>query len=96
MYVTITSNRTVPEQAPRVEAFLRDFLPRLRKHPGVRGVYHFLRPDHGDDMTIIIWDDQGAVKAYRTSDLMRKVSAFEQSLGTSASRAGYPLAIALI
>ncbi len=96
MYVTITSNRTSPQQTPMVEAFLAEFLPRLRHFRGVRAIHHYTRPDHGDDMTIIIWENEEAVKAYRASGLMKEVSDFESSQPTKAVREGYPLAISLL
>ena len=95
MFVTITSNRTSPHQTPEIEDFLGEFLPRLRAFRGVRAIHHFLRPDHGDDVTIIIWDNEDAVKAYRVSELIREVAAFEQSHNTRVVREGYPLAISL-
>ncbi len=95
MYVTITSNRTSPHQTPQVEAFLEGFLPRLRRFQGVRAIHHYLRPDHGDDVTIIIWDNEEAVRAYRASGLMKEADTFDRAQRTRAVREGYPLAISL-
>jgi hypothetical protein len=50
MLISITSSQVTPEQAEQVEAFLVQFLPRLkREQPGVVAVYHYARPDKGDE-----------------------------------------------
>ena len=96
MYVTMTSDKTSPQRTPRVEAFLGEFLPRLRRFQGVRAIHHFPRPDHGDDMTIIIWDSEDAVGVYRTSDLIKEAAAFEKRQRTQVAREACPLAITLL
>jgi hypothetical protein len=53
MYITKTGSKVTPEQARSVENFLAGFLPRMKEYPGVRAIYHFYRPDKGDDETII-------------------------------------------
>ncbi len=50
MHITITTSKPTPEQLPEVEAFLSQFLPRVQQQPGVVAVYHFVRPDKGDDI----------------------------------------------
>ena len=96
MYVTISSNRTFPRQRPQVEAFLEGFLPRLRNFRGVRAIHHYLRPDHGDDVTIIIWNNEEAVRAYRASALIREAEDFERAQQSRSVREGYPLALSLL
>src|SRR5438876_8899990 len=67
MYITITTSKPTPEQLPEVEAFLHRFLPRVQQQPGAVAVYHYVRLDKGDDSTLIIWESEAAVEAYRTS-----------------------------
>ncbi len=95
MYITLTRSEGTPEQLRKAGEFLDAFLPRLKGQPGVRAVYHFDRPDKGDDYTIIVWDDAAAAKSYRQSDLAREAMQFEQSHSLPATREGYPLALGL-
>jgi heme-degrading monooxygenase HmoA len=95
VYVTIISNRTSPQRTPRVKAFLDEFLPRLRRFRGVRAIHHYQRPDHGDDMTIIIWNNEEAAEAYRRSDLRRGAEAFERSREARSVREGRPQSYSL-
>ncbi len=91
MFITITTSKPSPEQLPEVEAFLHKFLPRVQQQPGVVVVYHYVRPDKGDDSTLIIWENEAAVQAYRTSALVKEAIAFEQMHNLPATREGYPL-----
>ena len=91
MYITITTSQPTSEQLPEEEAFLHQFLPRLQQQPGVVAVYHFFRPDKGDDSTLIIWENEAAVQAYRTSALVKEAIAFGQAHNLPATREGYPL-----
>lgn len=54
MYITLTRGRGTPEQLKEIGSFLGGFPPRLKKEPGVLAVYHFDRPDQGDDYTIVV------------------------------------------
>ncbi|HEX9036421.1 MAG TPA: antibiotic biosynthesis monooxygenase [Ktedonobacterales bacterium] len=91
MFITITTSRGTPEQLQAATTFLSSFLPRLEQHPGVIAVYHYTRPEHGDDTTLIIWENEDAVRAYRASDLVREAIVFEQANNLPATREGYPL-----
>jgi quinol monooxygenase YgiN len=91
MYITITTSTPTREQLPQVEAFLQRFLPRVQRQPGVLAVYHYVRADKGDDSTLIVWEDEAAVQAYRTGDLVKEAIAFEQAHNLPATREGYPL-----
>ncbi len=91
MFITITTSKATPEQLHEVEAFLHEFLPRLKQQPGVVAIYHYVRPEQGDESTIIIWENEEAVKAYRTSDLIKEAIAFEQAHNLPSTREGYPL-----
>jgi quinol monooxygenase YgiN len=91
MLLTITTSKATPEQLQEVETFLHEFLPRLKQQPGVLAIYHFARPEQGDESTIIIWENEEAVKAYRASDLIKEAIAFEQAHNLPSTREGYPL-----
>ena len=91
MFITTTSSQPTAEQAKHIEAFLADFMPRLEKFPGVKAVYHFLRPEHQDDVTLIIWEDQAAMQKYRVSALFQEAAAFENAHQSPAVREGFPL-----
>ncbi len=91
MFITITTSKATPEQFQEVETFLHEFLPRLEHQPGVLAIYHYARPEQGDESTIIIWENEEAVKAYRTGDLIKEAIAFEQAHHLSSIREGYRL-----
>ncbi len=80
MFITITTSKATPEQLQEVETFLHEFLP-----------YHYARPEQGDESTIIIWENEEAVKHYRTGDLVKEAIAFEQAHHLPSTREGYPL-----
>ena len=91
MYISITSSKYMQEHASKVEAFLKTFLPRMRQVPGVVAIYHYARLDKGDKYTVVIWESEGALKAYRQGDLVKEALAFEQALGLPGTREAYPL-----
>ena len=91
MFLTITTSKATPEQLQEVETFLHEFLPRLKQQPGVLAMYHYARPEQGDAGTIIIWENEEAVKAYRASDLIKEAIAFEQDHHLPSTREVYPL-----
>lgn len=91
MFMTITTSKATPEQLQEVETFLHEFLPRLKQQPGVLAIYHYVRPEQGDESTIIIWENEEAVQAYRKSELIKEAIAFEQAHHLPSTREGYPL-----
>jgi hypothetical protein len=91
MFITLTTSHPNAEQSKKMEVFLSQFLPRLEMQPGVIAVYHFIRSDLGDDMTLIIWDSPEAMKQYRESSIIQEAMAFENELGASSERSAYPL-----
>lgn len=91
MFLTITTSKATPEQLQEVETFLYEFLPRLKQQPGVVAIYHYARPEQSDESTIIIWENEEAVQAYRRSDLIKEAVAFEQAHHLPSTREGYPL-----
>jgi Uncharacterized enzyme involved in biosynthesis of extracellular polysaccharides len=94
MFITVTTSQPKPDQVAEVELFLANFLPRLEQLPGVVAIYHYARPDQGDDITLIIWESQEAAKNYRVGTLFKEAHAFEKELNLASTREGYPLAYA--
>ena len=82
--------RSSPAWQGRVAA-AHTFLPRTRRFPGVIAIYHFARPDQGDEKTIAIWESAEALKTYRESDLVKEAVAFEKKMGLPSTREAYPL-----
>jgi heme-degrading monooxygenase HmoA len=93
-YITLTTSHPNPEQIMKMEAFLSKYLPRLERQPGVLAVYHYTRPEHGYDFTLIIWENQDALKSYREGSLIKEAIAFEKEQDLPAAREGYPLTFA--
>jgi len=93
MFITITTSKVTPEQSKLVESFLENFLPRMKQRPGVVAIYHYSKPDKGDESTVVIWESPEAVKSYRESDLIKEAMAYEKKLGLheTTTREGYPL-----
>jgi heme-degrading monooxygenase HmoA len=91
MFITITLSKVDTVQLEKVENFLAEFLPRFQKQPGVNSIYHFDRPDKGDEVTVVVWESEDAVKAYRQSELIKEVIEFEKANNLPATREGYPL-----
>ncbi len=91
MYITLTSSVVTDEQSGEVEKFLAEFLPRLKRQPGVLEIYHFKRPELDEEVTAIIWEDEQAMKAYRESELVKEPMAFERQHNLPSQRRGYPL-----
>lgn len=96
MVISFTTSTVTPEQRRDVEAFLAEFLPRLKEEqPGVVAVYHFTKPAEGKEVTAIVWSDEDARAAYRESDLIKEALALEQRLGLASTREAYSLTLAL-
>ncbi len=93
MFVTITSSKGSAEQAAKAEEFLRGFLSRLKQQPGVVAILHYKRPDMDDESTIIVWENQEAVQAYRKGDLIKEAIAFESKMNMPGTREAYPLTL---
>jgi quinol monooxygenase YgiN len=91
MYITITSSQVKPSQVQEVENFLKNFLPRFRQQPGIVSIYHYHRPEMDDESTIVIWENQASLKAYRESDLIKEAIAFEEKHQLKSTREAYPL-----
>ena len=91
MFITLTTGRGTRAQIQAAMTFLQAFLPRLEQQPGVVAAYQYTRPEHDDHTTVIIWESEEAMRAYRASDLVREAMAFEQANNLPATREGYPL-----
>jgi len=64
----------------------------MEKQPGVLAIYHYNRPEIGNESTLVIWKDQESLKTYREGDLIKEAVAFEKKMGLEATtREGYPL-----
>ena len=95
MYISLTGGKVTKESEAETEKFLSEFLPKMRRLPGVMAIYHYYRPELGDNTTIVIWKDREALQAYRNGELIKEAIAFEKKTGRLATREGYPLSIAL-
>ncbi len=91
MFITVTSSHVTPDELKIIEPFMHEFLPRLRKIPGVLAVYYSVRPDKGDETTFIVWENTDAIQAYREGPLLKEAIDFETANGLSSSREGYPI-----
>jgi heme-degrading monooxygenase HmoA len=91
MYISFTSSRPAKEQSQQLEEFLETFLPRMRKFTGVRAIYHFARPENGEDTTIVIWESEEVMKQYRESELIKEAIAFEKKNKLPSTRESYSL-----
>ena len=95
MIISITSSKVNSEQTPKVEKFLEEFLPRFKQEPGIIAIYHYKRPEKGDEVTVVIWEDEKSLKRYREGKLIKEPIAFEQKLGLQTTREAYPLVLAI-
>lgn len=91
MVITFTSSKVDEKQSRELNEFLNEFLPKYKLQPGILAIYHFNRPDKGDDVTITIWENQAAVQAYRQSNLIKEPMSFEATHNLPATREGYEL-----
>ena len=91
MYITSTISRPDADQSRKLQDFLADFLPRMESEAGVQAIYHYTRPQQGDDVTVVIWESQEAAMNYRAGALIREVNRMEKELNLPISREGYPL-----
>jgi heme-degrading monooxygenase HmoA len=91
MFITTTLSMPRTDQKENVETFMAKFLPRLRVHPGVVAVFHYLRPEKSDEVTIIVWEDQDALKNYRESTLFLEAVTYDKENQISSVREGFPL-----
>jgi quinol monooxygenase YgiN len=95
MMISITSSRPTQEQSQEIENFLDIFLPRMRMFPGVIAIYHFARPNQGEESTVTIWEGEEALNRYRESSLIQEAFALEKKLNLQTTREAYPLIRAL-
>ena len=92
MVVLVPEGRSGPEQQAQTEAFLAEFLPRMKMEPGVVEILHYTDPETGAAVTVVVWESEADVRRYREGELIREAIAFELKVGESARRAGpFPL-----
>lgn len=92
MVVTITASQMDAKELDAVEAFLSEFLPRMKREPGIVEIVHYVQQDQGKATTLVIWESEDHVRRYREGDLIKEAVAFEQSLQLSSTRSG-PFAV---
>jgi quinol monooxygenase YgiN len=95
MYISFTGSKASKESQAEVEKFLSEFLPKMRKLPGVVAIYHYSRPEFGDDSTVVVWKDREALQAYRSGELIKEAIVFEKAHGLHLTREAYPLTLSL-
>jgi len=88
MILTVTESVLNPEQLARVESFLAGFLPRMREAPGVVEILHYADRESGRAQTLVVWEGEADVRAYRESELVKEAMAFEKSVGAPGDRKG--------
>ena len=91
MIITITTSHLTPEQFRKSEDFLPGFLAKLKTVPGVVNVYHYVGPDAYSRNTLVIWENEQALQAYRSSDVIKEANGFADNVGELVSRSAYPL-----
>lgn len=96
MLLTITTSTVTTEQLAQVEQFLATFLPRLQQELGVVEILHFVRREHGEETTLIVWESPEALTRYREGDLIQDALAFERRLGVQTSRTSAELTLRLV
>jgi hypothetical protein len=95
MHVTITKTKESSQSYVETEKFLKSFLPKLRKFPGVTGVYAYYDNENGEGNTIVLWESDDAVKAYWSSELIKEPNAFGVNSNVTITRESHPLTISL-
>ena len=85
-----------PEQQAQTEAFLAEFLPRMRQEPGVVEILHYAESESGTTSTLVVWEGEVDVRRHREGELIKEAIAFEQRSGDPASRSGpFPVRVRL-
>jgi hypothetical protein len=62
VFIQLRQIQVTREQRVEVENFLASFLPRLKSQPGVAAIYHYARPEKGDESTLIILERSGILE----------------------------------
>lgn len=94
MFITITTVQQKANDTEKVEKFLTGLLPRLEKFPGIVATYNYVRPEHDDNITLLIWESKEAWNGYMESPLKGEVEVFMQENDLTLTREMYPLAFA--
>ena len=88
MIVTVTEGHPNEAQRVQTDAFLADFLPRMKMEPGVVEILHYTDPESRATVTVVVWESEAAVGRYREGELIKEAMAFERRTGESARRTG--------
>ena len=88
MVVTITASQMDEQTLDAVEAFLSEFLPRMKREPGIVEIVHYAQRDQGKATTLVVWESEAHVGQYREGDLIKEARAFEQSMHLMSTRDG--------
>jgi quinol monooxygenase YgiN len=96
MVVTVTEGRYSPERQTQTEAFLTEFLPRMKQEQGVVEILHYADRDSGTTSTVVVWESEADVRRYREGELIKEAVAFEQRSAEPARRSGpFPVQVRL-
>ncbi len=60
--ITTSSMQFTSSQARQIAGFLKTYLPRMRKVPCVKVIYHYSKPENAGGGTISIWESVEALK----------------------------------
>jgi hypothetical protein len=74
MVITITASQMDAKKLEAVEAFLSDFLPRMKREPGIVEMVHYVQNDLGKVTTLVIWESEDRVRKYREGPSSRRPS----------------------
>jgi len=88
MIVTMTEGHPNEAQGVQTEAFLAEFLPRMKMEPGVVEILHYTDAESRAAVTVVVWESEAAVRRYREGELIKEAIAFERRIGESARRSG--------
>jgi heme-degrading monooxygenase HmoA len=95
MFVTITKTKESSQSYVETEKFLKTFLPKLRRFPGVTGIYSYYNDKTGEGNTIVLWESEDAVKSYWSSELIKEPKEFSEKNNVTITRKVHPVSIAL-
>jgi len=92
MVITITASQMDAKKLEAVEAFLSDFLPRMKREPGIVEMVHYVQNDLGNGHDARHLGKRGPRPEVPRGALIKEAIAFEQSQQLSSTRDG-PFAV---
>ncbi len=96
MFVTITKTKESAQSYVETEKFLKTFLPKLRAYPGVKGIYSYYNDKSGEGNTIVLWENEDAVKSYWSSELIKEPASYGENQNVTIKREAYPVTVSLV